>query len=359
MSSRILTAIVVAVAIVVWLLTGLDASREEADASTVAAQDELPPLVRAVRSQARMHLAVLPVRGVTEANRVVDVRAEVAGKIVSLPGLKGIQVQAGNLLCGIAIDSRESDLKQALALERKASLEYEGFANLGREGLQSEINLAQARASLESAKATTRRAELALKKTHITAPFGGIVESQPVEIGDFLSPGATCVTLMEIDPIVVTGRIAERSIRAIKPGDEVMTTLFSGEKLPGTISYIAHTPSGSTRTYTVEVTVPNPEGRILAGMTAEMAVPMARMMAHLISSASLILSDDGEIGIRHVGVENRVSFSPIKILSEEEGRVWVSGLPEDIKIITVGQEDVFRGQVVRVDMSALNSVVSN
>ena len=52
-------------------------------------------------------------------------------------------------------------------------------------------------------------------------------------------------------------------------------------------------------------------------------------------------------------------FHKVQLLSEEDGRVWAAGLPETARLITVGQEEVFEGQVVRVDMTPLTSIVSN
>lgn len=91
-------------------------------------------------------------------------------------------------------------------------------------------------------------------------------------------------------------------------------------------------------------------------MTAQMRVPTGSEFAHLISPASLVLNDEGVVGIRIV--ENDfVRFVPVNIVGEDPGGVWVGGAPERAQIITVGQEDVFEGQMVRISLSPITSLV--
>ena len=368
--SRIIVAILIAIGMIVWLLTGqLDTDSdkvalEEADQPLeVGPSDDVPeksiPLVRGVKSLADRHVVRLSVPGETEANRIVEVKAEISGRVEAVPGVKGKRVEEGDLLCRIAVDTRRDELLQARAELESAKLEYEGVLNLGRKGLQSDINVANAKSALEGARTRVKRAELALQKTHIVAPFAGVVESQPVEVGDVLSPGAACVTLMEIDPILVTAEVAEKNVGSMSLGDQVDVRLITGEKLTGTLSFIAHSPKTATRTYPIEVTVENPGERIRTGMTAALQVPVSQTMAHLISPAFLVLNDQGTVGVRIVDDGNVVHFKAVQVVTEGPKGVWVKGLPEKANIITVGQEDVFEGQVVKVDLTPLASIVSS
>ena len=367
MSSKMIIAALIALGIAGWLLSGQlgenGSPREETALTTSAPESQVqtgePRLVRAITSVAEARTVELPVRGVTRPNRIVNVRAEIQGRIEHLPGEKGRRVAAGDELCVLAVDSRQADLTQTRALFNKAFLEYKGVLDLSREQLQSEINIAQAKAELETARANVTRAELALAKTRIVAPFDGVVDTQPVEVGDVLSPGATCVTLMETNPILITGQIAEKNISAVRPGDTVRAQLVHGPEVSGTISFIGSAPEAQTRTYPVEVTTPNPAHMIRSGLSVEMFVPLSEARAHLISSASLVLNDAGDIGVRVVDDSNVVHFHKVQLLSEQDGRVWAAGLPNSIRLITVGQEEVFSGQVVRVDLTPITNIVSN
>ncbi len=360
-SNRNLVALVIALSMAVWLFSGTFASNQvTADeyAGELADSKEIP-LVRGMQSKAARRQIFLDVRGQTRANRSVQVRAEVSGIVEQVPGEKGKKVSAGDLLCQVAIDSRSSDLAEAVADLKSTQLEYDGILDLNKRGLQSEITLAKAKASLEQSRSRARRAELALSKTRIVAPFDGIVESQPVEVGHLLTTGAICVTLIEIDPILVVGQVAERNIGDIHLGDEVQVELITGEEYAASVSFIGRSPDTATRTYPIEVTIDNPGDSVRAGLTSTMRVPIGLEVAHLISPASLLLDDEGIMGVRIVDSENMVRFKAVKVVSESTSGIWVIGLPEQVNLITVGQEDVFEGQVVHVDFTPLISLVGS
>lgn len=362
--SRVIVAVLIGAGMIVWLISGQFAPNGSIEAQepnllpNEESQEDKRALVRAVSSVAEEHVVHLAVRGQTQANRVVSVKSEISGRVEAVPGEKGRRVETGDTLCQIAVDTRRDELFEARAELESAKLEYEGALDLNSRGLQSEVNVARAKSALESARARVTRAELALQNTRIVAPFDGVVESQPVEVGDFLNAGGLCVTVMEIDPILVSGEVAEKSIGGIQLGDEVDVELITGEQLKGRLTFIGRSPDAATRTYPVEVTVDNPGENIRAGLTATLNVPLGEQLAHQISPASLVLNDEGTMGVRTVDDSNVVHFAPVNVVSEGPEGVWIEGLPEDVNIITVGQEDVFDGQVVRVDLSPLGSAVS-
>mgnify|MGYP001000122901 FL=1 len=72
------------------------------------------------------------------------------------------------------------------------------------------------------------------------------------------------------------------------------------------------------------------------------------MFSHKISPAILSLNDQGKLGIRTVDENNAVEFREIEILEDTTDGLWVSGLKENERIITLGQEYVFQGQTVNV-----------
>ncbi len=81
-------------------------------------------------------------------------------------------------------------------------------------------------------------------------------------------------------------------------------------------------------------------------MTAEAAIPVAAMTVHRLSPGVLTLDDDGAVGVRTVDPDNRVVFMPVSIAMQDAEGFWVTGLPETVTVITVGQEYVSDGQLV-------------
>lgn len=360
MKHRYLISILIVIGMVVWVYSGqlFDSSaeaspevQEEPDPETEAST----PLVRGVFSQAHPHGRELVLQGRTEANRQVQVRAEVAGRVVELPVEKGAVVAEGDLLCRLAVDAREDAVKMAGAAMREAELKYQGVANLQSRGLQSQIILAEARTRLESARVSLRQAELDLANTRIPAPFAGVVQEQPVELGDYLATGGVCAGVLDPNPMLLVGQVAEKDVAHVAPGAMVRATLLDGYSTEGQISYVSLEGDSVTRAYRIEAEVANDDLDLRAGLTAEIRLSLGSSPAHLISPGVLVLNDQGLVGVRTVNGDDQVEFHAVRIIDEGMEGVWVVGLPNKVNIITVGQEEVFSGQEVRVDLTPLVS----
>ncbi len=352
MSSKNLVALLIGFGMVLWLLSGT-MSADKPLGADLADENAAPYLVRAQHSVATSKITSLNLSGQTEASRIVTVRAEVPGRIERLMVSQGQAVERGDVLCQLAVNTRDSDFAEAKAAYKSAKLEYQGLLDLKGRGLQSDINVARAEATLASTEARMKQAELALANTQIKAPFAGVVEEQPVEQGDYLNIGQPCVTIMEVDPILVRAQVAERSINQVSLGEMVDVELITGERLKGKVTFIARSPDSTTRTYEIEATVSEPGPNIRAGLSARVSVPLTSQLAHLITPAALVLNDEGEMGVRLVDDNNRVEFKTVKVVSESNEGIWVDGLPLEVNLIIVGQEEVFSGQVVEVDYSPI------
>ncbi|MEH6558151.1 MAG: efflux RND transporter periplasmic adaptor subunit [Oceanicoccus sp.] len=362
MNKKYLVSAVLAAAVALWLLSGLfkdDAQQNSDDLQQPAKSkdaDTAIPLVRAIQSVAIERRIQLIVRGQTEENRQVEVRAEAAGRVVALPVEKGATVNAGDVLCKIAIDARDKSVIEAEAIQVQAALEYRGVKDLGKRGLQAETQIAQSKARLESSNAALARAKLQLAHTSIKSPFTGVVEDQPAELGDFLRVGDVCARVLDADPILMVGQVAEKDIAHVTLGDTVTGRLITGEVLSGVIRFIGQSSDTNTRAYRVEAEVPNPTFSTRAGITTKILMPLATRSAHAISPAILVLDDAGVMGVKLVNANNIVEFAPVEVIEENPNGIWVSGLPDNATIVVVGQEVVFDGNKVEVDLTPLENL---
>ena len=121
---------------------------------------------------------------------------------------------------------------------------------------------------------------------------------------------------------------------------------MSGATVEGSIRHISTVADEATRTFRVELQVPNPDGVISDGMTAEIALPLSLISAHLVSPAILTLSEKGLIGVKSVDENGLVLFHPVSIVDTDKDGVWIAGLPDEVELITVGQEYVTPGEKV-------------
>jgi multidrug efflux system membrane fusion protein len=201
---------------------------------------------------------------------------------------------------------------------------------------------------LEEARADLTIALTELGNTEIRAPFDGIIEERPAEIGDLLSVGDRVATLIQPDPMLVVAQVPEHSIRAIDLGQLANVTLFDGSSHDGIVRYTARVSDNDTRTYRVEVEIDNANLRIPDGMTAELQIPIGTKRAHLVSPSVLTLNDAGRLGVRAIVEDNKVAFLPVELQGGNRDRVWIGGLPEQFELIVVGQDWVKEGATVTV-----------
>ena len=359
MRKTYITAIAIAAATVVWLASGqFGAGPDESTRLTIterneraaaAVEDRAPSRVRARVTTAVPQTAYARVRGRTENKRTVDVRAETVGRVVDRPVELGDRVTTGDVLCRLSMDDRGARLAEAQAAVRQAYIEYRGSQRLQAEGLQSETAIATARARLAASSARLKSTELDIARTRVRAPFDGVVEVTHVEVGDYVQPGGGCVTLVDLDPMLLVGQLMEKDIARIRVGERAFGELATGERLTGSIGFIGQQADPATRTYRVEVEVPNPDYALRSGITTDLLIAAETAPAHHVSPALFGLDDAGAVGVRTLDADNRVEFNRVTILRDDAEGVWITGLPDVATLITVGHEFVVPGERVDVD----------
>ena len=285
------TATILASFLVIWMISGSLIEEENFERNN-SSLDTLSS-VTIVNSKATNKSQILKSSGFTEADKFVQVRAEISGRLIARPAQQGDYVEEGDLICQLYIAGREAYPK-------------------------------------------------------IVAPFSGYLETLRVEEGDFLNTGSVCAALIDPDPMLVVADIAEKDIAQVQLGSQASAKLISGRYISGEVTFIASSADKNTRTFRVEISVDNEDRTIRDGVSAEIFIKGKEEPAHKISPAILSLNDQGKLGVRTVTADNRVEFKEINILEDTNSGMWVSGLAEEARIITLGQEYVFQGQTVNV-----------
>jgi len=299
------------------------------------------------RLTAMPHEATIVVRGRTEALHQVDVRAEVDGVIASLHFEKGDRVKQGQVLCEIKLNDRGARAAQAGAQMAQANKELEVARELYKEGFRSKTQLAQATAAFEAAKAGASTMNIQLANTRIRAPFAGIVEERYANTGDYLPVGSKCAMVLAPEPLLAVGTVSEELVSQIAPGNKARVKLVTGELVEGKVRFVATHADPASRTFRLEVEIPNPDARLKSGVSADiMVVPNRQIPAHKISSGVLVLEDTGVVGVRVVQ-KGVAKFLPVQIISDGPDGMWIAGLPPVSDVIVVGQEFVANGEKVK------------
>jgi membrane fusion protein, multidrug efflux system len=319
--------------------------------------------VVAIRSEAAMVQNAVIARGRTEAARQVEVRAETGGLVRSEPLRRGAFVTQGQTLCELDPGTREQQateaearVAEAEARLREAEVNADAATRLNEGGFASETRRISTEASLQSARAGLQTARSALDairadiaRLTISAPFEGLLETDTAELGSLVQPGGPCATVIQLDPVKLVGFVPEAEVDRIGVGAVAGARLISGREVQGRVTFLSRSADPATRTFRVEVTVPNPDLAIRDGQTAEMLIAADGVMAHLLPASSLTLDNDGALGVR-VAEDNVARFVPVTMLRDTAEGVLVTGLPEQAIVITVGQEFVTDGTPVAVTL---------
>jgi multidrug efflux system membrane fusion protein len=342
-----------------------------------------PQLIKvvAIRSTAREIDSAVVLRGQTEAARSVVLRSETSGQVVNEPLRRGYVVSAGETLCELDPGTREANLADTIARlkeaearvpETKARLEeakinYNAADKLAQGGFASETRVASTQAAVRSAEATVESAKAGFDATSsriqsaeaavaaaqkeierltIKATFGGLLESDTAEIGSLLQPGSACATVIQLDPIKIVGFVPETERDRVTVGARAGARLLDGTEVTGNVTFLSRSADKLTRTFRVELEIPNPDMAIADGQTADILIASDGKLAHLIPQSSLTLNDAGALGVRTILAENATKFVEITLLRDTPNGVWVFGLDPDVNIIVVGQEYVVDGIIV-------------
>lgn len=359
--SSIAIAIGVAAALAIWMLSGIGngpngTATERGIGNEAMSGGERAMRVMVVRSAARALPREISLSARTEPNRSVELRAETDGRVIGLGAERGGFVETQEMIARLDQRDRPALLQEAEALIVQTRLQYEAAQRLQGQQFVSETQIAEANARLVSAQSTRERIMLDIERTLITAPFDALLQERHVELGDYVKSGDTVAELVDVDPLIIVADINEREVASLEIGMAGHADI-GGKLVSGTIRYIAPVAANSTRTFRVELAVPNPEGVLKAGMTAELEIEAGEITAHTLSAALLTLADDGTIGVKTVDEFDRVRFYPATLEGSTDDGVIVTGLPPVATIISVGQGFVIEGQTVTPvqDEAALSS----
>lgn len=326
-----------------------DAAQGETGAAesqdTAQAEDTRVGVV-ALQSKARTIGNAVILRGHTQAVRQVDVRAETTSTVISEPLRKGASVEKGDVLCRLDPGTRNATLEEAQARLKEARINLTAASKLSKGGYASETRLAAAKAAERTAFAAVAAAQKELERLTIIAPFSGLLESDTAELGSLLQPGSLCGTVIQLDTIKLVGYVPEAEVNKVELGASAGAELSTGQMVQGKVTFISRSADPTTRTFEVEITVPNPDLSIRDGQTADIAISSAGSLAHKLPQSALTLNNEGQLGVRVVGQDSTVVFYPVQLLRDQADGVWVGGLPETADVIVVGQDFVTEGVAV-------------
>lgn len=337
-------AVLLSVGLIVWMNSARpDDVTDAAEVESVTAE---PQSVRVVESVATEITRQITAEGDTRALRRGSVTPRISGVVDEILAPRGSALSAGDPILRLDVPGFETRLGEAEARVAEARRSLDNAISLGDRGLATEDRVSAARTALASAEAglralTDEQADMVLR-----APFDGILNTLDAEIGDNLAPGAAIAEVLDTSSLVVRVTIPQRDIGTLVLGQTVQVSLVTGQEAEGTITFISAAAETATRSFPVEITVPNADGTLLAGVSTTARMDADTHRTHAIATAYLSLDETGTLTVKTVE-DGIVRSYPVAIVSSGLDEVQVTGLPDEATIITVGQGFVRAGDPVR------------
>jgi len=318
----------------IWMISGFFVETEIPTKQVVIEENT----VRVMKQSAQPFARNIILKGSAEADKNVQLRAETSGQVIGLPVAQGQFVKKGSPICQIFVGDKDEVAKEA-------SLNYETAKKLFDEGLYSN-------SQLQSAKARYERAFQDLDFASVKAPFDGIVDRIDLDVGDFLPRQGVCATVLDLNPILISAEISENDMSEISLNSSAKVELNNGKVFEGNVKFISSSANPVTRTFRIEISVPNPESEIKDGMTSEVTLKGTERLAHLVPVSVLRLDANGDLGIRTIDGDGLVAFRSIELIEDTSSGAWISGLDTISTIITVGQDYVSQGEKVGIALDS-------
>ena len=335
-----------------WVLTGKfarigsdRANAEATPAATAPAETESRTVLVAVPEDVRYSRAIR-VSGRTEPAKTSVLAARDSGVIRALPATDGQYVSTGTVLLSLEGPEKLAAVETARALLAQRQAQSSAADALLARGEGAKIAADIAHAELAAAEAQLREAELAVDRLDVVAPFSGVIDDVAVERGSWVQIGTPVATIILLNPIVVRGEVSERDLADVRIGTRATVNLASGEVIEGRVRYVRRQASEQTRTFQIEVEIPNRGGDVPAGMSAEIVLHADPIAAIAVPRSIVTLSESGALGVRTVDDEGVVHFAPVDVVDDTPDGLILKGVPGGARVVVSGQDLVSDGETV-------------
>ena len=233
-----------------------------------------PPTVAVVEARAESWTPHWPAIGSFRAVQGVDIAPQIGGALVAVKAKSGEDVEKGTPLFEIDNFVEQADLKNYLAVLKNADLALERQRQLSATGNTAKANFNSAEAARDSAAAQVERIRAVIAQKNIAAPFAGRLGLRKMDLGQYVSPGTSLITLQQLDPIYVDFPVPEKWLDVLKPGQAIDVTVdsFPGRTFSGQIANIDARVSADSRNVLVRGEFDNKEKQLLPGMFANVNV---------------------------------------------------------------------------------------
>lgn len=335
------------------LLAACSGGKEEANKD---ASDE-KPLVKIEKVESRDVTQTGEYTATVEPELINNISSASPNRIRQILVDEGMRVSKGQRL--VVMDDVNTSTYQLQVDNAKANLanveaNYNRALELFRIGGgtrqsvdQMELQLVNARNALASAERTLANVR---ENTVLVSPISGVVTARNYDPGD-MTGALPILTVARVQPVKIVINVSESELPAIHKGMEAVVRFdtYGDEVFTGKVTLISPTVDSQSRTFGVEITLPNADGRILPGMFGRVTLDLGHADRVVVPDKAVVKQPGSGDHYIYVYKDGKVSYQRVK-LGRRHGSDYelIEGIEPGSEVVVTGQTRLADGMEVEL-----------
>lgn len=263
----IIIVALIGIALVFFLILQNNKKNNEEELSIVAKENTEVAVNTTIVKREKID-GMFTVNGTFQPDTRAHISAEMGGQIAAIYVKKGDKVKNGQVVAKLTGDKTNVNLVNARATLDNAISNLNRYEAAFKTGGVTATQLDQARLQVENARAQYQSAQLNFGDTNIKSKISGIVNEKMVEVGMIVAPGNPIVEVVDISSLDLKVEVDEALVSQLEVNDSVqIVPSVSKDTIIGNITFIAPASNGALK-FPVEINLNNPQKKLRAGMYA-------------------------------------------------------------------------------------------
>lgn len=324
-----------------------------------ASAEEKLPLVKVQQVTSQTVPQIGTYTATVEPENINNISSSQPNRIKQILVDEGFRVSEGQTLVvldDVNTTNYQLQTDNAKATLANAQLNYDRALELLKIGGGTQQNVDQMELQLTNARNSLANAERALRNaqenTVLVSPVSGVVTARNYDPGD-MTGNLPILTVAQVEPVKIVINVSESEFSKVKKGMPAAVTFdtYEGEDFEGTVTMVAPTVQTDSRTFGVEITVRNPDSRILPGMFGRVTLNLGEA-EHVVVPDLAVVKQPGS-GNQYVYVYNpqngTVSYNRVE-LGRRLGNAYelLSGVDSGSRVVVAGQTRLAHGEKVEI-----------
>ncbi len=292
----------------------------------------------------------LQITGTVEARNRVKIVAEEAGTLVKIIRDKGSFVRAGDTLAVIENKIIEASYNEARATLNQAELDIASKKVLYQKRAISENEYLAAKYGYERAMAAYELNKARYTKLNITAPLNGYVNDRMYDLGAYTLPTTPVFDFIDNAFMKINAGVAERFMNDIRTGTpvEISFDAYPDLNLVSTVSHVNKSVDQSSRTFQIEIRIPNPERKLAPQMIANLKLLRRSYDNQIVIPLDAVIESESGRYVFVASPDEKAVKINVDLLAIYQDSVLVTGLQPAQHLIVVGHQELTEGDQLLV-----------